>query len=597
MSRMRNTIRRAAVLLGATAAAAAAAGPAHAAQLDRFSGVDSSNGKPYYYLLYTAAAGVDNQLRISTNSNQDTIVFDDVENISTPSGCSHPGSDATVVTCTAGGLTSTLVNVGNGKNKVDNLTPFTTSVAADKDSRNTFTGGSGTDELTGGDSRDSLSGGAGNDRIDGGKGGDTLRGGVGADKLFGGDDDDTLEGGPGPDELHGGSGSDFADYGARTKALSVTLDGVADDGESGEGDNAGTDVENVSGGAAGDTIIAQPGNVVNALYGNGGDDTIVAGGGNDAYVSGGAGSDDLRGEGGNDGLSGGDGGDFLWGGAGADTLGGGANDDQLAGGPGADTFAGGGGSDTAYYADVAERVTVSLDGAAGNDGAEGEGDTVGADVENITGGLASDRLTGDGGANVIRGGAGNDVIEGGLGADQLFGDADRDTLRARDGIADAVNCGADEDVAEVDGLDTTTACETVDLPKGAQTPAGPQNPGTPGTPGTPTVGALRISPTKLRLDRKGFAKLTVGCPKGAAKKCTGSVRLQRTVKRRTVTVGSRRFKVAAGGTVAVKVKVAKSVRTALARTKVKVTVVAGARDAAAAPVTAKRSVTLLRTAR
>jgi Ca2+-binding RTX toxin-like protein len=600
MSRMRNTIRRAAMLLGATAAAAAVAVPAQAAQLSKSDGVDDSNGKPYSFLFYDAQPGVDNQLRLTTNSNQTQITFDDVETINAPSGCSQPANDKTVATCGANEVLNVLVRLDNGKNTFDNLTPFRSSVSAAKDSRNEFNGGTGSDELTGGDNADDLWGAGGDDRVEGGKGDDVLHGGAGDDELLGGDGNDSLEGGTNADELHGGAGEDIADYTARTKVLSVTIGSSADDGESGEGDNVASDVEDVGGGSAGDTIVAQSGNVVNGLYGNGGDDTIIAGGGNDAYVVGGQGSDDLRGEGGNDGLYGSPGVDFLWGGAGTDVLNAGSGDDQLSGGPDADTFNGSTGTDTAYYADVADRVTVSLDGATGNDGAQGEGDTVKGDVENILGGLASDRLTGDAGANVIRGGAGNDVVDGGLGADQLFGDADRDTLRARDGIADTVSCGADEDDAEVDKLDTLTACETVDrgdAPSNPQNPDNPQNPQNPDNPQNAATGKLTISPTKLRLDRKGFAKLSVSCPKGVSKKCTGSVKVQRTAKGKTVTVGSRKFKVAAGRTVAVKVKVQKTVRKALARKKVKVTVVASARDAASTTVTASKKVTLLRTAR
>lgn len=596
MSRMRNTIRRAAFLLGATAAAAAVAGPAQAAQLQSWSGTDDSNGKPYHYVFYDAANGVDNNLRITSDGVY--VTFDDVEAIAPGPGCGHPGSDQTVARCSQAGLTAVLVRLADGRNKAVDTTSLPMSISAAANSVDDFDGGPGPDELTGGDNADTLVGGSGDDTLRGNKGNDTFFDQSGRDSVAGGDGADVFHAGTGADTYAGGANTDAIRYDDRSQGVAVTLDDVADDGGPNEGDDVGSDVENVYGSQGIDTIIAQRTlTVANRLYGNGGDDTILAGPGNDPAVSGGAGRDDVRGEAGDDAVYGGAGEDVLWGGPGTDVLWGDAENDQLSGGPGADTSNGGTGTDTAYYADVNERVTVDLDGAAGDDGAQGEGDTTKADVENITGGTASDTLTGNDGPNVIRGGAGNDTIDGLLGADELFGDADRDSLLARDGIADKVDCGADADDARVDGLDAVTGCEDVDRGTKPDMPVTPQGPGTPGTPQAPQVGALKISPKTLRLDRKGFARLTVSCPKGASKKCTGSVKVQRSTKGRTRTVGSRRFKVVAGRTVAVKVKVQKAVRTALARRKVKVTVVASARDAASTTVTAKRAVTFLRTAR
>jgi len=598
---MRNTIRRAGLLLGATAAAAALAGPAEAAQLQRWSGTDASTGKSYYYLFYDAASGVNNDLKITASSDGAYIRFDDVENINAAYGCSHPAGDSTIADCPAGpGVTGVLVRLMDGTNKAVDTTSFQMSISGDANSVNDFDGGPGRDELTGGDNDDRLVGGAGDDILRGRGGNDTLYDGLGNDSVAGDDGNDTIHPGPGADTYSGGAGIDTLRWDDRVKPLTVTLDDAANDGESGEGDNAKSDIERLYGGWAGDTIIAQQSApVVNRLYGNQGDDTVLGGPGND-IVSGNAGSDDVRGEAGNDSVAGGSGNDFLWGGTGTDTVTGDGENDQLSGGPGADTLNGGAGADTAYYGDVNERVIVDLDGATGDDGTQGEGDTVKADVENLTGGTASDTLTGNNGVNIIRGGAGNDTIDGLLGADELFGDSDRDSLLARDGVADKVNCGADADDVRADKVDTLTACENVDLPQDLQNPNNPQNPDSPQNPNNPqnpAFGKLTISPKKLRLDRKGYAKLSVTCPKGASKKCTGTVKVKRTAKGKTVTVGSRKFSVAAGKTVAVKVKVKKVVRKALAAKKVKVTVVASARDAASTTVTAKRSVTFLRFAR
>src|SRR5213075_615176 len=96
------------------------------------------------------------------------------------------------------------------------------------------------------------------ENVIGGSGDDTLIGSADANVLSGGFGDDTLDGGAGADVLNGGPGTaDLADYSGRAAAnpVTVTLDGVANDGGSGENDNVGTDVENIDGGAGDDTLI------------------------------------------------------------------------------------------------------------------------------------------------------------------------------------------------------------------------------------------------------------------------------------------------------------------------------------------------------
>jgi Ca2+-binding RTX toxin-like protein len=76
-----------------------------------------------------------------------------------------------------------------------------------------------------------------------------LNGGEGNDDtLRGGDGNDTLTPNTGTDSVTGGDGLDTAEYGLRT-APSFTLDGLANDGDAGEDDVLGADVENVSGAA------------------------------------------------------------------------------------------------------------------------------------------------------------------------------------------------------------------------------------------------------------------------------------------------------------------------------------------------------------
>ena len=233
----------------------------------------------------------------------------------------------------------------------------------------------------------------------GGAGKDTIRGGAGNDILDGGDGDDVFVTGAvadGDDVMTGGAGNDTADYSARTAALTLNIDGLADSGEGVEADTINTDIETVKGGAGNDTIVGSPGNDI--IFGGPGDDTITGGLGNDT----------LNGDGGND--------VFLEGTATS----------------GADTFNGGSGVDTVSYALRTVAVVASIDGVA-NDGEAGEMDKVGTDIENLTGGAGDDTLTGSTADNVLSGGAGNDILNGLAGNDVLRGGAGNDIENGSDG--------------------------------------------------------------------------------------------------------------------------------------------------------------------
>jgi hypothetical protein len=143
------------------------------------------------------------------------------------------------------------------------------------------TGGGG-DSITGTPNGDSVFAEGEDDRIDGKAGNDTLDGGGGSDSFNDGPGDDSAVGGGGNDELFddvgrdtfvGGEGVDRINYGARVNGVTVTLDGKADDGEAGEGDNIGSDVEDVIGGAGNDRIVAGPNGAT--LSGNGGNDSLT----------------------------------------------------------------------------------------------------------------------------------------------------------------------------------------------------------------------------------------------------------------------------------------------------------------------------------
>ncbi len=196
----------------------------------------------------------------------------------------------------------------------------------DKLSSPTYTGQATT--LEGGPGTDKLEGGSGPDTLRGGEGNDTLTGVGGSDRLYGEGGDDNLSGdgnkGASADLLDGGPGldtidSDWEDESSKSQTVRVTLDGVADDGRPGEGDNV-ANVESVTtyqgsvlvGGEAGEHLEAFQTLAASTLTGNGG-------------------NDELKGSGGPDKLDGGPGDDYIDAGFG---------DDTIVGGPGRDTIYG-----------------------------------------------------------------------------------------------------------------------------------------------------------------------------------------------------------------------------------------------------------------
>jgi RTX calcium-binding nonapeptide repeat (4 copies) len=305
-----------------------------------------------------------------------------------------------------------------------------------------------------------------------------------------------------------------------------------------------------------------------AMYGNGGNDDLedvfisTAG----RVLHGGPGNDVIKGHGGNDDIDGGDGNDTVDGGEGNDLVRGGAGDDEMWGDhykdPGADLLDGGPGTDTTEewtipdQLDRQPRVNVTLDGAA-NDGRPGEGDNVigieridmyvvgdfvGTDgpdqikivnpgntgASSLTGLGGDDVLVGydfddavDGGAgnDTVEGGRGNDTVTGGPGRDTIYGDATsshcswysckipfgNDTIQARDGEVDNIDCGIGTDTAVVDPTDVVANCENVDAAK------------------VSSALAFKVKRTSLRsLAKKG---LTVSVPCPSACKVSGALLL------------------------------------------------------------------------
>ena len=418
-------------------------------------------------------------------------------------------------------------------------------------------GGAGDDRVTGGTGDDrNVDGEEGDDEVRGGPGDDVAIGGPGTDRVEGGDgadgldvpaneffpDDlvtsgaDTLDGGAGddrlgverraplePDLLSGGEGSDSVTYAGRTSALTLTVDGLANDGQAGEGDDL-REVEQLTGGAESDTLVGS--GAADLLDGGPGDDQVAGLGGDDDLrggandggsdgLDGGPGRDLLQGGPGDDSVAGGDGDDRGSGGGGSDSVSGDADQDDVAGGPGLDTVAGGDGNDTvrggeavlvgadladdldggagddlllagpgndtldggagadrmngeagrdtATYASRFVAVSVTFDGVA-NDGEPGEGDNVDSDIEAVTGGAVADTLTGDARDNVLAGRSGEDRLEGAGGSDTLNGGTAPDVLVARDDGVDVVDCGMAGDLAILDPTDRARNCEHRDVP-------------------------------------------------------------------------------------------------------------------------------------
>jgi Ca2+-binding RTX toxin-like protein len=295
------------------------------------------------------------------------------------------------------------------------------------------TGGAGNDTLHGGNLADVLDGGTGDDSLDPGAGTDTVAGGLGDDSI-----DASWCEGPPPcaaadhgDSFSGGDGVDSVSYNHRPLAVTVTLDGIADDGQASEQDTVGADIENVTGGDGDDTIVGTDG--PNVLDGgsdyNGGHDSIDGRGGDDFLIGGMSFGDTLVGGAGNDHL--------LAAMSGGGTLDGGAGDDllepQFLGVPPPVTITGGDGIDTVTYAGSFHGVTISFDDVA-NDGAGN--DNVRADVENAIGSGGADTFFGSSADNVFDGNPGSDVFNGGGGIDTVSYSTRSGSVHASiDGIA------------------------------------------------------------------------------------------------------------------------------------------------------------------
>jgi Ca2+-binding RTX toxin-like protein len=236
-------------------------------------------------LAYDGDSG-DDQVVVSRDGTALVFRAAPGEALAAPRACAR--RSASEVACPAGSISDVAVDLMGGNDSLTATLPDTTSSL-------TAHGGTGDDVLDASATvNGALFGDDGNDRLLPGRSVYDVTGGAGADELHGGpagaqtrfEMGSTADG---ADQVIGGAGIDLVTYERRTAPLRLTEDGVADDGEAGEGDNIAPAVEILVGGAGADTLAGGPG--PNSLSAGPGDDTVVARDAGTDQVDCGAGTD------------------------------------------------------------------------------------------------------------------------------------------------------------------------------------------------------------------------------------------------------------------------------------------------------------------
>lgn len=281
-------------------------------------------------LVYRAAPGESNFLVLSGEVTELSVSDSGAGSIVFPASCSQLSPDYPVK-CPV--PTAFRAELGDGVDTASALYGLPAGLAI------TVLGGDGNDELRSGDSSNGvvLDGQGGNDTLRsydrddvllGGPGNDTLEGHGGNDELRGGDGDDYLRpdtnsATPGNDIVDGGPGidkvEDWVDNGGSQRAVTVVVDGIANDGRPGETDNV-TGVEQLTTFVSGHWVMSDASDVVESwspvdfgpstIETRGGDDRITSGNGRQT-IDAGPGTDYIEGGFGNDTITGGPGRDTI----------------------------------------------------------------------------------------------------------------------------------------------------------------------------------------------------------------------------------------------------------------------------------------------
>lgn len=296
-------------VLALAAVIAAAAPVAHAATAQMTNGT-TIEGRGYTVetsvVNFRAAPRERNRLAISVSGRTATLV--DPAGIEPGQGCARPNtSDRTLVTCEFragppsrrfqqdGFYNFAAIDLGDGDDsaRIPLLGDEPFDVAAGTPPVVAVDGGPGNDDIASA-ATSILRGGSGNDGLAATVRRAVMVGGPGADHLTGGPADDFFDGGrraDGPDRMVGAGGTDLASYAERRRAVRGDMAGDADDGQRGERDRIGRDVENFDGGRGDDRLRGS--GAANVLRGNGGDDVLDGRVGPDT-LSGGGGNDRLQ---------------------------------------------------------------------------------------------------------------------------------------------------------------------------------------------------------------------------------------------------------------------------------------------------------------